>query len=173
LEEPAVKFNVTHVPPILKPEGVKVFHEEMELATTQVLGEYRAAVVGKIEDTKPHKPVDEDTLRGGISISRTGPLDGIVTTSPLSHPYDVVQELGRRPGQPGPPLAPILAWVKRKGIATGKEAERAARAIARKLHLKGMPGRFFFRRARADRAVREKAMALVRAGIRRWKRRVA
>ncbi len=39
--------------------------------------------------------------------------------------------------------------------------------VRRKLHRSGMKGRFFFKRARTDRATFKKAMALVRAAFRR------
>lgn len=47
-----------------------------------------------------------------------------------SAPYAAVIEYGRRPGRPGPPLQPIIAWVNRKmrGDITGQY--RAAKAIA-------------------------------------------
>ena len=38
-------------------------------------------------------------------------------------PYAAVIEYGRRPGRPGPPLAPILAWVHRKLVANGQVQE--------------------------------------------------
>lgn len=45
-------------------------------------------------------------------------------------PYAAILEYGRRPGRPGPPLQPIIAWVNRKmrGDITGQY--RAAKAIA-------------------------------------------
>jgi len=58
-------------------------------------------------------------------------------------PYAAVIEYGRRPGRPGPPLAPILAWVHRKLVANGqvqeKDAEEAARDIRDKIHFAGSP----------------------------------
>jgi len=58
-------------------------------------------------------------------------------------PYAGVIEHGRRPGRPGPPLAPILEWVQRKLVANGEvkpeDAEDVARAIREKIHRKGSP----------------------------------
>ena len=81
--------------------------------------------------------------------------------------YAGVIELGRRPGRPGPPLAPILEWVRRKvlksdpGMLTrGRKSKRAmtpkqreaklksiAIAIRNSIHKKGTKPRFILRAA--------------------------
>lgn len=62
-----------------------------------------------------------------------------------SAPYAPALEYGRRPGRPGPPLAPILAWVTRKLVANGRVAEAdaygAALAIRNSIHFRGTPPR--------------------------------
>jgi hypothetical protein len=56
-------------------------------------------------------------------------------------PYAAVLEYGRRPGRPGPPLAPILAWVKRKLVGNGsvkpEDAYGVALAIRQRIHDRG------------------------------------
>lgn len=56
-------------------------------------------------------------------------------------PHAPVLEHGRRPGRPGPPLAPILAWVRRKLVANGEveeaDAEHVARLIRWEIHHRG------------------------------------
>jgi hypothetical protein len=101
-------------------------------------------------------------------------VDGLSVTvapSPVTRPYALVQEVGRRPNQPGPPIEPILAWVKRKFGVSGKEATSRAYLVARKLHRKGMPGKGFFSRAREVSG--KLARPFVLAAIRRWAGRVA
>ena len=118
-------------------------------------------------------PIDEGTLHSGIHFQRTQGLRGFVAPSAATSGYAVVQELGRRPRKPGPPLAPILRWVQRKFKLRGREAQQRAFLVRRKLHQKGMLGRFFFRRARAHKATRATAKRPVQAAVARWKRRVA
>lgn len=54
-----------------------------------------------------------------------------------SAPYAAVIEYGRRPGRPGPPLAPILAWVQRKLGVRGADAYPIALAIRQRIHDRG------------------------------------
>ena len=65
--------------------------------------------------------------------------DGAEVTN--NAPYAPVIEHGRRPGRPGPPLAPILEWVNRKLVANGEvkpeEAKSVAWAIRNSIHAKG------------------------------------
>lgn len=66
-----------------------------------------------------------------------------------SVPYASVIEYGRRPMRPGPPIEPILEWVKRKLVAKGevppKEAKSVAFLIRRKIHVKGSKPRHILR----------------------------
>ena len=79
-------------------------------------------------------------------------------------PYAAVLELGRRPGQPGPPLDPIVEWVRKKGIVAGTLTKRgtarsrlsretvdevmaAAKSIRWAIHVKGTKPRFIMRDA--------------------------
>jgi hypothetical protein len=76
-------------------------------------------------------------------------------------PYAGVIEWGRRPGRPGPPLAPIREWVARKLARTGKvrpeqgetlddAIDRVAMLIRNKLHARGSKPRYVLRDALAD-----------------------
>lgn len=61
-------------------------------------------------------------------------------------PYAGVIELGRRPNRPGPPVAPIREWVRRKLGLTGRELESATFAIRLAIHRHGSRPRFVMRR---------------------------
>jgi hypothetical protein len=58
-------------------------------------------------------------------------------------PYAAPIEYGRRPGRPGPPLAPILEWVERKLVGNGDvdpgDALDVALRIRSKIHKHGTP----------------------------------
>lgn len=60
--------------------------------------------------------------------------------------YASVIEHGRRPGRPGPPLAPILLWVNRKLGVRGPAGDRLAWAIRNAIHRRGSrPRKILFR----------------------------
>ena len=169
-----MRIRLDSVPPIMGPDGARLLREELTKARDQVGAVYSSEVVTKIHETKPFKPIDQGTLHSGIrAVPMAGTLKIEVTPSPVTERYAVVQALGRRPGQPGPPVAPILAWVQRKFGESGALAKSHAFAVARKLHRTGMVGRYFFKRARESVAAKKKATLLVQAAVRRWKRRVA
>jgi hypothetical protein len=165
-----MRIRVTNVPTMLEPEAARVLHEELTLATRQIGAAVSSAVKVEMASSKPYPPIDTGVLRVGIAPVLVSPLKVSIAPAPVTNAYAIVQELGRRAGQPGPPLAPILAWVKRKLGLSGSEAKSAAYAIRRKLHFKGMPGRFFFKAVRAR--TPKIAGALVRAAVARWRRRV-
>lgn len=54
-------------------------------------------------------------------------------------PHAPVLEHGRRPNRPGPPIEPILEWVKRKLDVPADEAEHVAWLIQRRIHQDGSP----------------------------------
>ncbi len=64
-------------------------------------------------------------------------------------PHAAIIEFGRRPGRPGPPLAPIREWVQRQlvgnGVIAAKEADSVAFLIRRKIHRDGTAPRPIFR----------------------------
>lgn len=59
--------------------------------------------------------------------------------------YGQVIELGRRPGQRMPPVAPIARWAVAKLGVESQDAESVAYLIARKIAIKGFPGKFMAR----------------------------
>jgi hypothetical protein len=85
-------------------------------------------------------------------------------------PYAAVIEHGRRPGRPGPPLAPIRAWVHRKLVMTGEippeDEDSVAFAIRQKIHVKGTRPRFILQTV-FDEATR----TFVRDAVRRLRAR--
>ena len=78
-----------------------------------------------------------------------------------SAPYAAVIEGGRRPGARMPPLGPIEAWARRKGIDI--PAFVIARAIARR----GIPGAFILRDTLpvVQKAVKREVSSAVRAAL--------
>lgn len=168
-----MRFKVTHVPTMLRPEAATILREEMMKARDQVLSAYRGAVVTAIDTTSPYAPIDGNVMRSGVHPEPVpGELRGSVVPSPASEPYVIVQELGRRPGQPGPPLEPIVGWVRRKFGGKDSDVQRIARAVRKKLHERGMPGRHFFARARKNPETKSLARRLILAAVRRWKARL-
>jgi hypothetical protein len=100
-------------------------------------------IQNEISNTQP-APVDRGTYRRGW---QARDLDnGVAIFNPT--PYAAVIEHGRRKGARQPPIAPLQAWVLRKGLTKGirgkqnreKAAKGIAFAIARKMVLKGKPG---------------------------------
>jgi hypothetical protein len=86
--------------------------------------------------------VDSGAYKRGFRVrrSRAGP------EVRNDNPYAAVIEHGRRPMRPGPPYAPILAWVQSKLGMRGKAAERAAWAIRAAIHRRGTPPKHIMRR---------------------------
>lgn len=79
-----------------------------------------------VRETNAAKAVD----RGFFKLSwRARPYkNGAIVEN--TAPYAAVLEYGRRPGRPGPPLAPIYEWVQRKFRGAERGNYRAAKAIA-------------------------------------------
>ena len=90
--------------------------------------------------------VDLTTYKASWEHRRT--LNGAILRN--TAPYAAVIEYGRRPGAPGPPLEPILKWVKRKlvpnGVVDPKEAVNAAYHIRNSIHVKGTRPRGIMRK---------------------------
>lgn len=101
-------------------------------------------------DVQDNTPTAFGTLRASIGTDiemKPGlGVTGIVGTS-LAHAVPV--ELGTRPHMP--PVAPIKLWAEKKLGLTGKEAEKAAKAIAWKIFHRGTLGVGMFHRAFARR----------------------
>jgi hypothetical protein len=109
----------------------------------------RRAMQGSVliveREIAPLMSVDRGRMRNALSTRVLVTASRIIGRIQIANLiYAPVQERGRRPGT-FPPLAPLEAWVRRKGIARGKGARRVAFLIARKQMRQGMPGRHFFR----------------------------
>jgi hypothetical protein len=96
----------------------------------------RTAVAHAIATTTPHPPVDTELLAASFQIERLA--QGARVESGVLHAEMI--EVGRRPGPV--PLAPILAWVRRKRLYENElqrilgergERHRSERAILRDL----------------------------------------
>ena len=169
-----MKITVTDIPEYLQPDAQGKWVQEMDTARRQIGGHYRTAVKQAIDATVPYPPKFDRHLWGGIHFD---PLPGNVlgvrvTVSKVTEVYGAVMELGRKPGAPGPPLAPIKEWVRRKLGLQGKELDSAAFLIRRKIHVKGIEPRHFFKRTRDNPQLRKDAKALALAGVRAFKKRV-
>lgn len=109
--------------------------------------------------------VDQGLFKGSW-MARAIPLGGVLENTA---PYAAVIEYGRRPNRPGPPLAPIYAWVQRKFRGQITAEYRVARALALGL-ARGAAGSKSFRAAAVrhvrqqfgsqERAVNARALAL-------------
>jgi hypothetical protein len=146
-------------------------------------GRYDRAIDGAMDEgltylqgeVQKGTPVDLGLLRAGEHTEVTGhsvQIIGKVVTAPESSAYALTVEDGRRPGGKMPPVAALLGWVQRHGIAGsysvkthrrlgGKarvqdENLRAAWAIARAIQRRGIPGRHMFR----DAAIRGKPVVV-------------
>ena len=101
----------------------------------------------EIDATTP-LPVDRGTYRRGWKFVRVKEGAEVYATTP----YAAIVEDGRRPGKM-PPIEPLVGWVKRKGLVTGRgkkaqaDARGAAFAIARAIAKRGIRGRKVFARA--------------------------
>lgn len=86
--------------------------------------------------------VDLETYKRGFQVdpASTGPELRNDT------PYAPVLEHGRRPGRPGPPVAPIREWAARKLGLSGAELDRVAWAVRNAIHRRGTkPHKIMFR----------------------------
>lgn len=95
----------------------------------------RTIIMETIAATTPYPPVDRGSFRASFRAAREP--DGASLYSDAPHAAFI--EYGCRPHWP--PLAPILAWVKRKKLAKGSEAYGVARAIQVAIARRGMAPR--------------------------------
>lgn len=112
--------------------------------TMEVCHRGQAHVVGL---TNQKRLVDRGRYKAGF---RVAPMPGNPITSQLRNdtPYANVIEWGRRPMRPGPPLEPILGWVRRKLGLKGNEAKSAAWAIREAIHRRGLRPHHLMRQTR-------------------------
>lgn len=97
--------------------------------------------VEEIDSAQPYPAVDTGELRRSVETE----FDEDGATVAVTAPHAVFMEYGTRPFTP--PLAPLVAWVERKGMANGPDAIRVARAIQRKIAREGIAPRNFFAKA--------------------------
>ncbi len=110
---------------------------EITLAMIKALDVLENAIVQRT-------PVNVGTLRAAISKEQryVGNMLRGAVVNPLNYAWPV--ETGRAAGKM-PPVDAIKLWVIRKGIASGREADRAAFLIARAIGAKGTkPGAQMF-----------------------------
>lgn len=137
-------------------------------------------VVIEIGQSTPYPAVDTGELRNSVDTEFTD--QGAIVD--VKAPHAAVMEHGARPFRP--PLAPLIEWVKRKGLARGSlgtkprgtsrevwrsreeaEAVRIARAVQRKIAKDGIAPRHYFAKAvvRANPMIRaEVDLELARLG---------
>ncbi len=122
---------VEHVPPKLERAVLR------GLRSAALRG--KGFVVEEISTARPHPAVDRGTMRNSVVV-RSRPKGALVT---VDAPHAPVMEDGARPFFP--PLAPLAAWAKRKGLAqSDKEAQGVAFAIAKAMSKRGIEPRHFF-----------------------------
>lgn len=102
-----------------------------------------------VTETNAADAVDQGAYKRAWSARRVPRGAAVENTAP----YAAVLEYGRRPNRPGPPLQPIVEWVRRKMRGDIRGQYRAAKAIALGLAT-WQPGSKSFHRA-ARRHVRE------------------
>lgn len=137
-------------------------------------------VVVAADRTKPRPPRDTGGMlqRMGYQVHQDG--RGVtVGPSPVDMAKAAAMEKGRRPGSRRPPRAPLLAWIRRRGLVGGFTArgrrrrlkggdaqERALAAVLqRSIARKGIRARGFFLRAAP--LVKRDARLLLEDGINR------
>jgi len=104
---------------------------------------------------------DTDTFRNGWSVQ---PLSGGAEIGNDAPHADAI-EYGRRPGRPGPPIAPIRGWVARKIAPPPEQLDRVAWAVRDKIHRDGSPPKLILTSYRPR--LREVFFAIVRRRLRR------
>jgi len=143
--EPRVTWNITDLDELAaKYPGVA--HDEVFRVVDLAIRRLEKEVV----ERTPRGVGGAGGLAGSIAgetVSAGRRVKGVVGT-PLE--YGVVVEMGRRPGQRMPPVAPIALWAQRKLGVPADEAESVGFAIARKIAVKGFKGARMFEDAWDD-----------------------
>ena len=101
--------------------------------------------------------VDQGEYRGGWGHHRIPGGAEVGNDAPHA---DAIEH-GRRPGRPGPPLAPIRRWVERKIQPPPEQLDRIAWAIRDKIHREGSPPRLILT------SYRPRLLRLFKANVRR------
>lgn len=135
-------------------KGPDIVREEIVTATN-IAGEFvRATAVKNVGKIQPYSPVDTGQMRASILVS-----DAVIRPTKIERyvsvgvKHGVVVEKGRKPGT-FPPVKRMRQWVKRKGIAKGKQADAIAFLIGRKIKEKGIKKKPFLEPAIASSGAR-------------------
>lgn len=118
----------TKAPDIVEDE----LRQFVEFSVDQLQGEVQ-------ERTPTYLGTLRDSIIGAVEVLPGLAVQGRVGT-PLA--YAVAVELGTKPHMP--PVEPLINWARQKLGVTGKEAERAGWAVARKIAARGTEGHFMF-----------------------------
>lgn len=170
--------------------GLDALKKEINAASqslkTEVDGEMNAAAMEFVALAKrdlASQGGDRGTLLRSISYKKDGDLAYTVSantfyapfiefgTKTKFNPYPGTEEYaaqfrGTKQGGALKLIDAIKGWVKRKGIASGKEADRAAFLIARSIYKKGInPKPFFFKQIPIVRTLLEKRITQILNGI--------
>lgn len=99
----------------------------------------------EVQDITPSGVGGGGGLKGSISAREPRVLaDNVIGTVATSIAHAIPVELGTRPHFP--PVDALVDWVRAKFGARGKEAERIAGAVARKIAVHGTEGAHMFER---------------------------
>lgn len=89
----------------------------------------------EVDRAKPRPPVDRGTYRRSVRVDRTDRGAKFYNFSP----HAVIIEKGRGRNKRMPPIKAIQGWVRRKGIASSRNAKSVAFAIAKSIAKRGLP----------------------------------
>lgn len=121
----------------------RAWEQAPEIAQDELLRYVETTTAHLQGEVQERTPTTYGTLRASIVGSvRALPglgVEGVIGT-PLS--YAVAVELGTKPHMP--PVEPLINWARQKLGVSGKEAERAGWAVARKIARRGTEGHFMF-----------------------------
>lgn len=120
----------------LEPEVAQAVLRGLSSATVRGKSE----VVKEIDRSVPYPAVDTGRLRNSVK------ANGFTRELWVDAPHAAPINYGTRPFRP--PLAPLLTWVVRKGLADDEdEAYVVARAIQNKIAAEGIAPRHFWEKA--------------------------
>lgn len=142
----------------------KIFDEEIARAINESLILLQAEV-------RRNTPVGvTSNLRTGVHRRMISPYKGEVGVVGPAQTYADIREVGRRPGKM-PPNEPIELWVKRKMRPAKDKLKSTTFLVRRKIGRQGYRGAFMF--INAENKLRGRVLKILRAGVRRFERRVS
>ena len=139
----------------LEPETAKAVLAGLRSAALRA----KSVVVQEIDRAQPYPAVDSGRLRNSVEVNL------FTREIRVTAPHAGILEKGTRPFWP--PLAPLLTWVVRKGLADDEdEAYAVAKAVQAKIAKEGIAPRHYF--AKAMKKVQDEIVpAEVRSELRR------